>query len=250
MPEQSTPGHTIYVGYLPLSARHRKFVRLLVTGLFCWLGVMAVILTTTQRNPGPAVWDSAAEQHWSGVIRLEPYPMLEVEGEGSYLIVGMGKYGVADRVSPFADMSCRVKGYRLARASRRMIELSPDLDAIAAIHDQTVPRGNSTNTRRQITLITEIVDGKCYLGAMKPGDGKTHKACATLCLMGGLPPLVVTNNTPTESLFPLLRVDGSTKLEPAVLALVAQPVRIEGWLSESGGLPVLDTTAAHITPID
>ena len=41
------------------------------------------------------------------------------------------------------------------------------------------------------TLRGEIVDSKCYLGAMKPGDQKTHKACATLCIRGGIPPVLV-----------------------------------------------------------
>lgn len=43
-----------------------------------------------------------------------------------------------------------------------------------------------------VTLDGELVDSKCYLGTMKPGDGKTHKSCAILCLRGGIPPLFVS----------------------------------------------------------
>ena len=42
-----------------------------------------------------------------------------------------------------------------------------------------------------VSLIGEIVDSKCYLGAMKPGAGRGHKACATLCISGGIPPVLV-----------------------------------------------------------
>ena len=38
-----------------------------------------------------------------------------------------------------------------------------------------------------VTLKGEIIDPKCYLGAMKPGGGKTHKACAMRCIAGGIP---------------------------------------------------------------
>jgi hypothetical protein len=41
------------------------------------------------------------------------------------------------------------------------------------------------------TLRGEIIDSKCYLGAMRPGRGKVHMACAGLCVMGGIPPMFV-----------------------------------------------------------
>src|SRR5262249_27089733 len=44
------------------------------------------------------------------------------------------------------------------------------------------------------TLRGEIVDSKCYLGAMKPGGGRTHRGCALLCLKGGVPPLFVSRS--------------------------------------------------------
>ena len=39
----------------------------------------------------------------------------------------------------------------------------------------------------------EIIDPKCFAGAMKPGEGKPHKACAVLCLRGGIPPMFLTD---------------------------------------------------------
>ena len=41
-------------------------------------------------------------------------------------------------------------------------------------------------------LIGEICDCKCHLGAMRPGDGLAHKACANLCISSGAPPIFVT----------------------------------------------------------
>jgi hypothetical protein len=53
----------------------------------------------------------------------------------------------------------------------------------------------------------EIVDSKCYLGAMRPGRGKVHMACAGLCVMGGIAPM-----------FAVYRADG-----PPDLMLLAGP---------------------------
>jgi hypothetical protein len=39
----------------------------------------------------------------------------------------------------------------------------------------------------EVMLAGEILDAKCWFGAMRPGFGKTHKACAALCARGGLP---------------------------------------------------------------
>ena len=42
----------------------------------------------------------------------------------------------------------------------------------------------------EVTLVGEVVDPKCWLGDMKPGDGKAHAACARLCMEGGIPPML------------------------------------------------------------
>ncbi len=167
-----------------------------------------------------------------------------------------------DRVRDFDGVGVRLRGTLIERSGRRLIEVASAADAIERAPEHT--RNTSTidtqdETPRPVSILAEIVDGKCYLGAMKPGDAKGHKACATLCIEGGLPPLVIelkslsaqftcppTSVQPDE-IFPLLRVDGSTTLPPTVLAMVGEPVRITGTLTSVHGVPVIDTTAAQIT---
>jgi len=38
------------------------------------------------------------------------------------------------------------------------------------------------------TLVGEIVDSKCFLGVMNPGQLTTHRACAIRCISGGVRP--------------------------------------------------------------
>ena len=73
--------------------------------------------------------------------------------------------------------------------------------------------GNTRATERRtvaerVMLRGEIVDSKCYLGVMNPGEGTVHRDCAARCLSGGLPPmLVVRSPARREELAAQLRVD-------------------------------------------
>jgi len=90
----------------------------------------------------------------------------------------------------------------------------------------------------EVTLRGEIVDYKCYLGAMKPGDGMTHRACATLCIQGGIPPALVVS-TRTGDRYYLLTDEAGGRANEMVLGHVGVPVRVRGELSERGGIEYL-----------
>ena len=240
----------IYVGYLHMPHRHRRFVVGIGAAFVGLLAVLGGMIAASQRDPGEAVWDTGEERTWSGVVRMEPYPMLVAKDGTARFIVGMGKFAVRDRVEPFDGRACEVRGFSLAREHRRMIELAMDENAIVAVSAGATPGEETKGSAGQdVVVVGEIVDGKCYLGAMKPGDGKAHKACAVLCISGGLPPLVAAEVPGAGRLYPLLRVDGSVTLNETVLAKVGEPVRIEGRLSVVHGLPVLDVREDGITRV-
>jgi hypothetical protein len=74
---------------------------------------------------------------------------------------------------------------------------------------------------------------------MKPGGGKTHKACAALCIAGGVPPMLVTRFAGGgETFYLLVAADGGAANEIA-LPLVGEPVEASGRLERSGDLSVL-----------
>jgi hypothetical protein len=65
--------------------------------------------------------------------------------------------------------------------------------SIVVLHDaqqnQVVPKRLG-----EVDLVGEIVDSKCYLGNMNPGNGKVHRDSAVRCLSGGIPPVFATND--------------------------------------------------------
>jgi hypothetical protein len=42
----------------------------------------------------------------------------------------------------------------------------------------------------ELTVHGEIVDSKCFLGVMNPGERVVHRDCAIRCLSGGVPPML------------------------------------------------------------
>jgi hypothetical protein len=92
----------------------------------------------------------------------------------------------------------------------------------------------------------EIIDPKCFAGAMKPGTGKTHKACAALCLRGGIPPAFLSD---TGEIRILTDVSGNaltgTALE-RVIERVGEPVQLKGVASSIGAIPVLKLDASTL----
>jgi hypothetical protein len=139
----------------------------------------------------------------------------------------------------------RVSGSLLERDGRRIIELAPGPDAVAVIHAAQaappvrVPLGHAT-------LRGEIVDSKCYLGAMRPGDGKTHRACAQLCIAGGVPPMLVTRDAGGNSAYFLLTAPDGAVADALVRPYVAEPVEVSGELERLDDLRILRVDAGGI----
>lgn len=240
MADGSEKAPDFYVGYLGLPARHKRFLtKLLVFAVIGMVGIGGLV-GLSQRSPGHTEVLSSAIATWSGTVFVEPYPMMVHDDGSIHLLIGIGKFGVADRAMEFDGRYCEVDGWALARSDRRAIQLDLAEDSIR--EGDGVARSSPAEKRgdqAQIELIGEIVDGKCFLGAMKPGDGKAHKSCATLCIEGGLPAMFVSDSRLGLDQLPLVVVDGSAELPDAVLGLVGEPVRVAGSLSFVGTLPIL-----------
>jgi hypothetical protein len=91
----------------------------------------------------------------------------------------------------------------------------------------------------------EIVDSKCFLGVMVPGQGKTHRACASLCLRGGLPPALLVEADDGAARLVLLVTRSGDPIDPAVAADAAgEPIAVRGELARSRGWWTLRTDPA------
>ncbi|MFG0294252.1 MAG: hypothetical protein ACF8MJ_14015 [Phycisphaerales bacterium JB050] len=241
MAEREQGDAPIYVGYLPTPRREKRLLRIAVPVLL-WIGAMAAgLVAWRMQDPGTGIWDTSNEQTWEGVLHADPYPLLEIDGAGTtevVLLVEMGKTGT-DRARAFDGRRVSVTGFELERDGRRIFELVPEDRAISAIEGEVVGGGFATTPVRSVTLRGEIMDSKCFLGAMKPGEGQGHRACAILCIRGGIPPMLVTRDAAgTASYYLLVNEDGSG-LAPDALDRIGEPVEITGELRHRGDLMLL-----------
>ncbi|MEO7310239.1 MAG: Rieske 2Fe-2S domain-containing protein [Chitinophagaceae bacterium] len=78
------------------------------------------------------------------------------------------------------------------------------------------------------TVITgEIIDPKCYFGAMNPGQGKTHLSCAVRCISGGIMPVLKYQVNGTEH-YAILIGTGGEAINKDVCRYIGMPVVVRG----------------------
>lgn len=227
-----------YVGYLPLPVALRRVLIFAVGAALWMIAGFAFVWARAQNDPGAAVWSDAMPVTVTGRLEAMPYPMLVTSerteaGEAVvYLLVEMGKRGATSRAMPPAGQIVVVTGYTLERDGRRIIELEDAADAIKSAAASTSPSVGAIEPRDlgPVTLVGEIVDLKCFLGAMKPGEGKTHKACATVCIRGGIPPTLVTRDGRGVASYFVLTDELGQPLDERLWPLVADPVQVKGRL--------------------
>ncbi|MCG3127231.1 MAG: hypothetical protein CHACPFDD_02089 [Phycisphaerae bacterium] len=254
------PPEDFYVGYFEVPPALARFLRWLLPGLIVVAGAVAWFVSRAQNDPGDGVWHDDA-QALVGRIAAKPYPLIRVPSSQpgtpveTILLVSEGKHGGGERVAALDGRIARVRGTILERDGRRLLELAEN-DAVAPDQSLSQPEearlaSPTAVSMGQVTLRGEIIDPKCYSGAMKPGEGKTHKECATLCIAGGIPPMFVTLDDAGRHSYYLLTNPAGEALEGSVLRegilpFVADAVEISGVLERCDDLQVLRIDPASI----
>jgi hypothetical protein len=185
-----------YVGYEPempprLAARMRLAARALIA---CAL-VLPTTLVLSQGRFVSAVFEFGETRAFEGTLVEYPYPALIVEDNAepiAYWLVGRGKHGAANLVHGRDGQHVRLSGSLIQRETDAMIEVGPD--AITSIDDERARASSPLHSLGPIVMQGEIVDSKCHLGVMKPGEGPAHRDCAVRCLLGSVPPMFVPHD--------------------------------------------------------
>ena len=234
-----------YVGYLPKAPRalggwlKPRIALLLLLPL-----VLGAVMVLQQKAFGPGVFEFGEYRDFEGTILDSPAPalLLDRPGQGRephslYYLVEFGKKGGGDAVAGFVGKRVKLRGALLYRDNQTMIELEKRAASIELMGGQV---GNADFAALgQVTLRGEIVDSKCYLGLMKPGNLKPHKACAINCIAGGIPPVLLVRNEEGDARYLLLVSETGASVNQEVLDWVAEPVEITGQLEQWGDMKVL-----------
>ena len=228
--ERMPPGHGRLV--------QRALIALAVAGL-----TIAGALAALQRPFDVAFFEFGVTRSFEGTLQLDPSPRLLVDAPGgvaaSWSLVGFGKHGF-DEHSAEADVGdldgqrVRLDGTLVYRDDRTMLEVVAG--SVETIDGTPRPPGTVSHFGRH-TVVGEIVDSKCWYGVMKPGSWKPHRACASLCIRGGVPPvLVVRDATGTPTGHFLLTGQDGRAIGTEILDVVAEPIRVTGEVSRQDDL--------------
>src|SRR5713226_2447100 len=240
-----------YVGYLPNAPTAlARFVRRVIIVLGLLVVTTALVLVVGQMPFASSAFEYGKVRSFEGAVVTRPFPTLLVGRPGKigqqdkysrYLLVAPGKHGADDLVATFDGKQVRLQGQLIYREGGTMVEIAPG--SIAVI-DATPTVQATTRDLGTVTLTGEIVDSKCYLGVMNPGQGKVHRDCAARCLSGGIPPIFVS--TSGHEQFLLVGLDGRTLGRDALREFVAEPITIRGELLQQGESQLLRIDARKL----
>ena len=246
-----------------------RFARRVAIGLVLLAAVLGAVTALLLERFDEGVFEYGTVRDYEGELLVDPHPrLLTADGPaGGYLLVGIGKHGLdvnGEPSPPWASSPSRKTGLSgtlirnpeaamlevhslelpegatqagsgvepIAPAGPDAEESPPDVEIAGAEPGADPAPDAATNVIRVHghTLLGEIVDTKCYLGAMKPGRGKPHRDCASLCIRGGIPAALLVRTTSGERhLVHLLNRQGQP-LGPELLEWVGEPVEVWGTL--------------------
>lgn len=222
-----------YISYAPVPPGYRRFLFRFVPLLVIGVILFAVLLPPihNQFNTGKL----QGTQELEGFLASEPVPHLVVPRPGNvgdnipfsrYLLTGGGKTAPKAEILEHLGKWVKLSGTVVSRnqlsviATRSAEPIDPPTD-VAVKPKEGKPLGT-------YTLTGEILDSKCYPGVMKPGQGKTHRACAIRCISGGVPAVLRVENNRNDVLYFLLADQQGKAVNDRILDLIADPVEITG----------------------
>jgi len=226
-----------YIGWEVKSAPGiRSVVRKTVVAFVIIAITCASVLAISQQMIGRSVFGWGKIKPFSGTLEAQPYPRL-VRSNKTYYLVAPGKFGLDQKtIAPLDHQQVTLDGTLIYRDDQSMVEVQPN--SIKALAADPKPASPEIALGRQ-TLRGEIVDSKCYLGVMNPGQWTPHRACAIRCISGGVPPILVIRQTNGSSAYLLLVSADGKPVNQQILDLVAEPVEITGEVVRQGDLLLL-----------
>ncbi|MEM8935824.1 MAG: hypothetical protein AAGC77_05405 [Pseudomonadota bacterium] len=244
-PKVNDANNDMFIGWAPAPSVDRRFLMGALPLALLGASASSWAMARKLSDPGAGAWLTSEVYEVTGALMTEPYPMIRVPdpsapgGARTVLVVAQGKCTSALKLAEFQARAVTASGVLIARKDRQMLEVPPlaedwltradvSLDApVGAPPVQSLGRSRLAGT---------IMDSKCFFGVMRPGRGKTHKACASLCIRGGIPPSFWARaRDGKEAVLLMTDADGGP-MPMDILPFVADPVEAEGEIVQVGDL--------------
>ncbi len=239
---QGPPGEAFFIGWsADIPSDIGRFTRSAVLAITTLGVALAVILPLLQNRFDPGSFDFGNTTVVEGELVTEPYPALhtdDLDSTSDPLLVATGKRGAEGLLAALESGSwVEVEGTKIDAPAATMIEITR---AAPADSPRTVQSANSIDFG-EFELAGEIVDSKCFLGVMKPGRSRGHRACAIRCISGGVPPALLVTSKDKTLLLLLADQNGKRVAAATAAPLAAQPLTIRGRVGLRNGHLTLES---------
>ncbi len=238
------PTDEFYVGYLTAPRALARFARRTAEALAALVVAGALALSGAQSAPPASHGPAQSPVDFSVIPYTSPAALCLLARDDRpsrwLLVVGERKFGVRapSGLDAAAGMWSIARGVVIGRQdgdSPACLEVSATPDAIRPDRPIGAPGAAGAPKRPlgRLTLRGQIIDPKCHFGAMKPGEGKVHRACAVRCISGGIPPVLMVHQREARGgaerrVYYILTGLAGEPLNHAVLDFVAEPVEVSG----------------------
>lgn len=220
-----------YVGYHARAPRElTRFMRRTVAALGGLALSVALLAAWSLPVPGAGDFEFGRIRRISGTLAGDDSaPRLQSDGT-EYLLVGRGKHQAPPEICGVRGSELALSGSLITREGRHLLEVS-EWQTSRLPPDPPLATGVALG---RVELMGEIVDSKCYFGVMNPGEGNLHRACAELCLRGGIPAVLVVRDRTGQIAHLLLTDPSGANVSPSLRAWTGAPVRITGQVIREG----------------
>ena len=228
-----------YIGWQPKApASFAKQVKLTLLILFPVALITGYLLSSSQKKFSTSVFEYGKLTEVKGIYYNKPVPVLKVFDKNNLSITvplfGYGKHGAETAIMEMEKESgislngreVSMKGNLFYGNGKTWMQIDKNDNPVLNIGNESSIKLLQKDLGTQ-TIRGEIIDPKCYFGAMKPGEGKVHRDCAIRCILGGISPVLHVQNEMGESNYYLIVGPNGEKMNEALKDVVAEPVRIE-----------------------
>jgi hypothetical protein len=232
-----------YIGYLqamPPAIKRR------VTTAVSAIAVVATAIVggfvLMQRPLAVSRFEFGHARQIEGYLVHAPAPALLVhDGRhwSHHWLVSPGKFGAERTLADAGDGWVRLRATLIEREPWRMLEVVPDTVRVLDGSRMPPPVSPRPATGGPVTLQGEIVDSKCFLGVMNPGERVIHRDCAVRCLSGGVPAMFTYQAEDGTARLALLLTGDGQPAGRVLLERAGKRTTLSGVLSTVGDYDVL-----------
>ena len=257
-----------YIGYYPNAPNGIvRAMKIVIGAIFAIILLTIFVITRSEKGFSNSQFEYGTLTTLEGVLYRQPVPMLrvhtgvDVNGNNLYksvLLVNFNKFGAEKLLMEYTrkgvsegESLVKLRGTLIYYNGVTVMELTEQQNALLS-HSNAIcginsnqktltfelnkaPKMYDIRKKTQIgeaTLNGEIIDPKCYFGAMKPGFGKPHRDCAIRCISGGIPPVFALKNPSGEMNYLFVTGQRGEAINQQLLKFVGIPMQLSGVIEK------------------